>query len=75
MKKYEISFDISVNDMTLNYDVKKVIKVNVQENLPVNVDPEQYIRSRLAEEVKRQFKNLADEIDNKTEDFDSLEGK
>lgn len=75
MKKYEISFDISVNDMTLNYDVKKVIKVNVQENLPVNVDPEQYIRSRMAEEVKRQFKNLADEIDNKTEDFDAPEGK
>lgn len=75
MKKYEISFDISVNDMTLTYDVKKVIKVYVQENLPVNVDPEQYIRSRLAEEVKRQFKNLTDEIDNKTEDFDSLEGK
>ena len=75
MKKYEMSFNISINDTSVSYDVKPVVKISVTEKLPTDVDPELYIRQRLVEEVKRQFKNLTEEIENKSEDFDPLKGE
>ena len=75
MKKYEMSFNVSINDTSVSYDVKPVVKISVTEKLPTDVDPELYIRQRLAEEVKRQFKNLTEEIENKSEDFDPLKGE
>ena len=52
MKKYEMSFNVSINDTSKSYDVKPVVKISVTEKLPTDVDPELYIRQRLAEEVK-----------------------
>ena len=75
MKKYEMNFTVQITDTSVSYETKPVVKISVTELLPVNVDPELYIRQRLAEEVKRQFKNLTDEIENKTEDFDPLKGE
>ncbi len=75
MKKYEMSFSVNIMDVTTSYDSKNLVKISVTERLPVDVDPELYIRQRLAEEVKRQFKNLTEEIENKTEEFDPLKGE
>ncbi len=75
MKNYDISFTVNISDVSKSYETVNILKVEVKERLPVNVDPELYLRSRIAEEIKRQFKNLADEIENKTEDFDALEVK
>jgi hypothetical protein len=75
MKKYEMSFSVQITDQSVSYDTKPVVKISVSERLPVDVDPELYIRQRLAEEVKRQFKNLTEEIENKSEDYDPLQGE
>jgi hypothetical protein len=75
MKKYEMAFTVSINDTSVSYATKPVISISVTEKLPTDVDPELYVRQRLAEEVKRQFKNLTEEIENKTEDFDPLKGE
>lgn len=72
MKKYEMSFSVQIIDQSVSYNTKPVIKISVSEGLPVDIDPELYIRQRLAEEVKRQFKNLVEEIENKSEDYDPL---
>ena len=72
MKKYEMSFSVQIIDQSVSYNTKPVIKISVSEGLPVDIDPELYIRQRLAEEVKRQFKNLVEEIENKSEDYDLL---
>lgn len=79
MKSYEVTMNVSIGEKTAySYEFSPVIKFSIAEKLPVNVDPEKYLRSRLAEEVKRQFSQLVETIDNKTEEAisqsDPLEG-
>lgn len=68
MKQYDISFSFSINDTTVSYDTKKLISVHITEKLPANVNPEKYLKQRLAEEVKRSFGSLVDQIDNFTDE-------
>lgn len=72
MQQYKLNFSFSIVDETKSYQTESVMSCSVSEKLPVDVDPEVYLKQRLAEEVKRQFKNLTIEIDNKTENFDPL---
>ena len=68
MKPYDISFSFSITDISVSYNTKKVISVNITENLPTNVNPEKYLKQRLAEEVKRSFSSLVEQIDNFTDE-------
>lgn len=68
MKPYDISFSFSITDISVSYNTKKVISVNITENLPTNVNPEKYLKQRLAEEVKRSFGSLVEQIDNFTDE-------
>ena len=76
MKPYDISFSFSITDISVSYNTKKVISVNITENLPTNVNPEKYLKQRLAEEVERSFSSPVEQIDNFTdeakESFDPL---
>jgi hypothetical protein len=69
VKHYEINMNISITEKKdYSYDMTPVIKFSITEKLPVNSDPEKYLRQRLGEEVKRQFGQLVEVIDNKTEE-------
>jgi hypothetical protein len=68
MKSYDISFSFAITDTSVSYDTKKVISVQITEKLPLNVNPEKYMKQRLAEEVKRSFGSLVGEIENITEE-------
>lgn len=69
MKKYTLKFSVSIIQGDAEaYCPEKVISFDVKENLPANVDAQQHIKRRLAEEVKRNFDALVDPIDNKTEE-------
>lgn len=68
MKPYDISFSFSITDISVSYNTKKVISVNITENLPTNVNPEKYLKQRLAEEVNRTFRALTEQIDNFTDE-------
>jgi len=65
MRNYSISFDIAIHDKATTYPEVKPIELRVKENLPANVDPEKYIRKRIAEELTRQFAALTQPIDNR----------
>lgn len=68
MKQYELHLEVRITERTGSYETRPVIKVTVDGLLPANVDPQRYIRQRLAEEVKRSFSESVDVIDNKTEE-------
>lgn len=68
MKAYSINVQISIHDKATTYPEVKPIDLHIRENLPTNVDPEKYLRQRIAEELKRNFAALGTKIDNKTED-------
>lgn len=68
MKSYNISFSFDITDTSVSYQHTNVIKVQVTEKLPSNVNPEKYLKQRLAEEVKRSFGSLVLEIENFTEE-------
>lgn len=68
MKAYSIRFSVVVHDKATTYPEVKPIDIDVRENLPANVDPQRYLRQRIAEELTRQFAQQSIPIDNKTED-------
>ena len=68
MKSYNISFSFNVTDTSVSYNNIDVVKVQVTEKLPANVNPEKYLKQRLAEEVNRTFRALVDQIDNFTDE-------
>jgi hypothetical protein len=67
MKPYSVSFEIKVHDKATSYPEVCPIYVQVKENLPANVDPQKYIRQRLAEELSRNFKAMNTKIENTDE--------
>jgi len=67
MKDYSIRLAFSIITGP-TYSTNDVIRCEVSEKLPANVDPQAYIRKRLAEEVKRHFDQLVEPIENKTEE-------
>ena len=68
MKSYNISFSFNITDTSVSYQHTDVVKVQITENLPTNVNPEKYLKQRLAEEVKRSFSSLVEQIDNFTDE-------
>jgi hypothetical protein len=70
MKHYEINMQVSIAEKKSDYswEMSPVVKFAITEMLPVNTDPQTYLRKRLAEEVKRQFDQFVGEFDNKTEE-------
>lgn len=68
MKQYNISFSFNISDNTVSYNNIDVIKVSITEKLPANINPEKYLKQRLAEEVKRAFAALVEDIDNFTDE-------
>lgn len=67
-KTYSVNVSVSIHDKATSYPEVKPIDFTVRENLPANVDPEKYLRQRIAEELKRHFSALSTLIENKTED-------
>lgn len=67
MKQYSVRFVVSIHDKSTTYPEVKPIDIEVKENLPADVDPQRYVRGRIAEELSRHFaaKNLP--IENRTE--------
>lgn len=58
MKAYQVSFKISILDKATSYPEVRHIDLSILENLPPNTQPEQYLRKRLAEELRRAFAAL-----------------
>ena len=67
-KHYAINFSINVHDKATSYPEIKPVDISVRENLPANVDPQKYLKQRIAEEINRHFAALSIPIENKTED-------
>jgi hypothetical protein len=68
MKSYKLKFEVKVYEAGSDYSPVTPLEFTITEKLPANVDPQTYIRRRLAEELKRNFDALPSPIDNKTED-------
>lgn len=68
MKSYNISFSFNITDTSVSYQHTDVVKVQITEKLPANVNPEKYLKQRLAEEVNRTFRALTEQIDNFTDE-------
>lgn len=68
MKSYNISFSFNITDASVSYNNIDVVKVQITEKLPANVNPEKYLKQRLAEEVNRTFRALTEQIDNFTDE-------
>ena len=67
VKKYKLMFSVTlIEGEDSVYSPKKVLDFNIKENLPINVDAQQYIRKRLSEEVKRNFDSLHEPVENMT---------
>ncbi len=68
MKQYKLKFEVKVYEAGSDYAPPTPLEFNITEKLPANTDAQQYIRRRLAEELKRNFDALTAPIDNKTEE-------
>lgn len=68
MKTYQIEISVKLRDGGECYSPSYAINFQINEKLPTNVDAQMYLRSRLAEELKRNFSALVEPIDNKTEE-------
>ena len=69
MKTYQLSVEIKlVEGKISDYSPKLPVFFKIEENLPVNIDAQKYVRQRIADELKKSFEQLIEEIDNKTED-------
>ena len=66
MRTYRVSFSVAIHDKTITYPEVKPVDISISETLPKNVDPHQYVRRRIAEELTRAF-STADKIDNMEE--------
>lgn len=74
MKNYHIEISVKIKQGNPgDYAPAQPIFFDISERLPVNVDAERYLRQRLAEELKRQFGNLVEPIDNKTDEAKASE--
>lgn len=69
MKKYRIQISATIyeGDDSI-YSPVKALTFDVKEPLPVNTDAQKYLRARLGEEIARQFRQLAEPIDNFTDE-------
>lgn len=68
MKSYSVNVTVSIHDKATSYPEVKPIDFRVTENLPKNVDPQKYLRARIAEELARHFAQLSTPIENKDEE-------
>ena len=68
MKSYKLKFEVKVYEAGSDYSPPTPLEFNIVEKLPANTDAQQYIRRRLAEELKRNFDAMTAPIDNKTEE-------
>jgi hypothetical protein len=53
--QYTIRFSVLVGERLGEYGAATPVNLEVKENLPRNVDPQAYLRKRLAEELRRAF--------------------
>lgn len=53
MKKYTLNVEICITEGSASYDPPKPIKFKFEEIIPEGVNPIQYLRTRLTEEVKK----------------------
>jgi hypothetical protein len=69
MKTYQLHMSVSILEgQPGSYSPPQPVTFEIKEALPVNVEPQRYIKSRLAEEVKRHFDALTTKIDNMTDE-------
>ncbi len=69
MKTYTLKFSVTlIEGLDEIYNPKRVMNFDVKEQLPANVEAQKYIRQRLAEEVKRNFGQSIEKIENFTEE-------
>lgn len=65
--RFTLSFSFEIAEQVSSYETTRRVQCSITERLPVGVDPQQYLRKRLSEEVARQFVNLKQPIDNAPE--------
>jgi len=67
MKPYDVHINVSIATQE-SYSPTYAIKFNITEQLPVNTEPQKYLRARISEELKRHFDKLAAPIENFTDE-------
>lgn len=67
MKTYQVEISVKVREGGEIYGPNYAINFKIDEKLPANTDAQKYLRSRLAEELRRNFDALLEPVDNKTE--------
>jgi hypothetical protein len=65
-KDYTVEFSLTIRERKSEYDTRTPLRFEFKEQMPKNVDPQQYLRKRLSEELKRNFDALVEVLDNKT---------
>ena len=68
MKSYNVRFSVKIHDKATTYPEVRPIDLEISENLPANVDPQKYLRTRVAEELKRAFDQISVKIENRDEE-------
>jgi len=72
MKQYHVELSVSIKQGNPgDYAPDRHVYFTISEMLPKNVDAQKYLRQRLAEELKRHFNALIDQIDNQTDEVKS----
>lgn len=68
MKTYQVEINVKLREGSDCYSPTYAVNFQINEKLPSNVDAQMYLRSRLAEELKRNFSALIEPVDNKTDE-------
>jgi len=64
MKQYSVKFSVAIHDKATTYPEIRPFDISITENLPAGVDPDAYVRRRIAEELTRSFSQLSVKIEN-----------
>ena len=62
--RFHIEFNFKIIEQVSAYDTATRVRCHFEEQLPVGVDAEHYLRKRIGEEIRRNFTNLKVSIDN-----------
>jgi len=74
MKKHYMKFEITLGDAEAraNYGYSPIVKFTVDENIPEGVEPIQYMRGRLREEINRHAASAKFDWENVEEPTDDI---
>lgn len=69
LEKFEVHMEFRLSSQVTSYSSKEYVNVSINEQLPVNVDPQRYMSQRLAEELRRAFSQVREPVNNFTDEF------